>query len=102
MELMKSALQLADRVARNSPSSLYASKAILKRGLDAELFGNGSAWDINEEYMQMVRESADSREGPRAFLEKRDPVWQEGRAKSLPSMDNPIGHGKEDYLGPRR
>ncbi|HWJ10921.1 MAG TPA: enoyl-CoA hydratase-related protein, partial [Nocardioides sp.] len=66
------ALELAEEVAANAPLALAASKQVLVRSTDwplAEMF------DRQEEFVNPVRESADAREGARAFVEKRAPLW---------------------------
>jgi crotonobetainyl-CoA hydratase len=35
----------------------------------------GDAWDINDQLTERLMSSEDAKEGPRAFAEKRKPVW---------------------------
>jgi|YelNatPaOPRAMG01_1025707.scaffolds.fasta_scaffold05351_10 enoyl-CoA hydratase/carnithine racemase len=64
---------LAEKVAGNAPLSLRAMKATVRRCL-SESF---DAW--HQDLLDMarkVRQSKDAKEGVRAFLEKRKPVWR--------------------------
>ena len=66
------ALELAERIARNAPLAVAASKQIIRqtRGLvEAE------AWKWQGPLLAKVFTSEDAKEGPRAFAEKREPKW---------------------------
>jgi enoyl-CoA hydratase len=69
---LKTALELADRVAANAPLALAASKEVMVRSADWPL---DEQFDRQEEYVDPVRRSADAKEGAQAFLEKRAPRW---------------------------
>jgi enoyl-CoA hydratase len=72
-EALAGALELAERITVNAPLAVRASKEIIVRSADwpaAEAFANQG--DI----IRPVFESADAREGARAFAEKRPPVWR--------------------------
>lgn len=75
-EVVPAALALAERICQNAPVAVRASKEIIYRGLDAPLDFPGDAWSVNERYTQLVMQSLDAREGPRAFAEKRRPSWK--------------------------
>jgi enoyl-CoA hydratase len=66
------ALEFAERLAKNAPLALYAIKeaAIRTSGLPLE-----DAFRIEHELSGPVVRSQDAREGPRAFMEKREPVF---------------------------
>jgi enoyl-CoA hydratase len=66
------ALELAERIAKNAPLAVAASKQILRktRGVTEE-----EAWKIQAPLMARVFTSEDAKEGPRAFAEKREPNW---------------------------
>ncbi len=64
---------LAEKIAANAPLSLRAMKATVRRCM-SETF---DAWhDDMLKIARSVRESSDAKEGVRAFLEKRKPVWK--------------------------
>ncbi len=66
------ALALAERIARNAPLSVAASKQIVRasRGCTEE-----ESWALQGPFMKQVFTSEDAKEGPRAFAEKREPKW---------------------------
>jgi enoyl-CoA hydratase len=66
------AMELAERIAKNAPLSVAASKQILRqsRGLTEE-----ESWAMQGSYAAKVFTSEDAKEGPRAFAEKREPKW---------------------------
>jgi enoyl-CoA hydratase len=66
------ALQLAERVARNAPLAVAASKQLIKRsqGLTEAEF-----WELQAEFTPKVFRSEDAKEGATAFAEKRPPNW---------------------------
>jgi enoyl-CoA hydratase len=68
----QTALELAERIARNAPLAVAASKQIMRqtRGL-----GEQDAWALQAPYVREVFASEDAKEGPRAFAEKREPRW---------------------------
>ena len=70
--LMPRALEFADRLKRNAPLAVAAVKeaALRTSGLPLE-----EAFAIESEVSARVTSSGAAREGPRAFMEKRDPVW---------------------------
>jgi enoyl-CoA hydratase len=66
------ALRLAERIAKNAPLALAASKDLMKsaRGLTEEEF-----WEAQKHWQAVVFSSSDALEGSRAFAEKRPPRW---------------------------
>ena len=73
LELRSEAGRLARRIADNAPLSVRAAKAMVHaaagRGLDEAV---EEGWRL----FRPVYESEDAQEGPRAFVEKRPPVWK--------------------------
>lgn len=73
-QALSAALELADRINRNSPLSVRASKRTLL-GIDPEQRRDDDHWRrIAEADAELLR-SADAEEGVRAFVEKREPRW---------------------------
>jgi enoyl-CoA hydratase len=66
------ALGLAERIARNAPLAVATSKRLVKAsvGCTEEEF-----WAFQKPLIPGVFGSGDAKEGPRAFAEKRAPVW---------------------------
>ena len=66
------ALELAERIAKNAPLSVAASKTIVRntQGMTDE-----EAWEYQKPFVRSVFSSEDAKEGPKAFAEKRPPVW---------------------------
>ena len=63
---------MAQVIARNAPLSVKAGKAGLLASSD---FGANAGYAISKAQHRIVYASEDAREGPRAFAEKRAPVW---------------------------
>jgi len=65
--------EIAQRLARNGPLALRKIKEAVLRssGLPLE-----RAYEIENECSAVVMRSQDAREGPRAFMEKREPVFR--------------------------
>ncbi len=66
------AREIADRIARNGP---LAVKAILATLRQTDAMTEAEAFTIEMAEGSRVMQSKDAAEGPRAFLEKRDPVF---------------------------
>ena len=66
------AMDLAERVARNAPLAVAASKQLIKatQGATEEEF-----WALQQPLQMSVFTSEDAKEGPKAFAEKRAPEW---------------------------
>ncbi|MFC0081307.1 crotonase/enoyl-CoA hydratase family protein [Aciditerrimonas ferrireducens] len=71
--LLDEALALAEQIAANAPLAVRWSKKVMKEAMDLP---EAEAWKRNQEATAVVFTSADAMEGPRAFAEKRPPVWQ--------------------------
>ena len=66
------ALALAERIARNAPLAVAASKQLIRATQGAT---EEELWKIQRPHMATVWKSGDAKEGPRAFAEKRPPEW---------------------------
>ena len=75
-ELMTAARALAARIAVNAPLSVQATKRIALGMRDGTLPGDVEPWVLNDLEIKAVMRSEDAKEGPRAFAEKRAPVWK--------------------------
>jgi len=80
-ELMDEARALAQRLMRNSPRAMEATKRLLTRFSDRHLPDDVEAAILAN---VQARSTEDFREGIRAFIEKREPQWPsaESRKKS--------------------
>jgi enoyl-CoA hydratase len=71
-EAVEAAMALAERVARNAPLAVAASKQLVRatQGVTEDEF-----WALQAPLQGSVFTSNDSKEGPKAFAEKRSPEW---------------------------
>jgi enoyl-CoA hydratase/carnithine racemase len=67
-ELHEEVQALAERIAANAPLSVAAAKRMVYQSAP-------DPWAQAEEAWAPVYRSADAQEGPRAFRERRAPVW---------------------------
>ena len=67
------ARHIADRIAKNGPLAVRALVATLH---ETESLREAEAYEIEQRHGFTVMASEDAREGPRAFLDKRDPVFK--------------------------
>ncbi len=75
-ELMDVAKRLAATMLELSPMSLRASKQIVRRGLDEAKIADAYRGQDDYPALKALFRSADSREGPLAFAQKRKPEWK--------------------------
>jgi enoyl-CoA hydratase/carnithine racemase len=71
--VLDEALALAGRIIENAPLSVRYSRQVT---LQAAEVSEEEAWKLSDDATQVVFASADAREGPLAFAEKRAPNWQ--------------------------
>jgi len=72
-DLMKEVRALADRINQNAPLAVRAVKEAARRGLEVPL---EQGLRIEAYLSRIIRDTEDSREGPRAFAEKRPARFQ--------------------------
>lgn len=71
-QVLETAIALAERIAKNGPLSLQATKQLVRTAnTDA-----ARAWELQAEWQPKVFGSEDAKEGATAFIERRDPVWK--------------------------
>ncbi len=72
-KVLEAALELAGRVARNAPLAVQASRNLAARAFTDS---DQQIWNDTFSEFQRIIQSEDAREGPIAFIEKREPRWQ--------------------------
>jgi crotonobetainyl-CoA hydratase len=75
-KLMKTAIDLANRISVNGPLSVKASKRIAMGISDGAIASDAGFWEANNREGRIVTQSQDAKERPLAFAQKRQPVWQ--------------------------
>lgn len=75
-KLMEAAMAMAERIAVNAPLSVQLSKRIANGIIDGAIPADKALWDQCVREGMGVMNSEDAKEGPRAFAEKRAPVWK--------------------------
>jgi enoyl-CoA hydratase len=73
VELMPTAERFARKIAENGPLAVRAIKEAVIRSSGLPL---AEAYQIENEVARDVMRSEDAKEGPRAFMEKRPPVYK--------------------------
>jgi enoyl-CoA hydratase/carnithine racemase len=71
--LVDRAHEVAALVNRNAPLAVRGTRLAIRKGLDLPLH---EAEIMSEAFRERVVRTADAKEGPRAFMEKRDPEWR--------------------------
>lgn len=75
-EALPAAIRLAERVAANAPVAVAQSKRVIHATAHGGSEWVGEVWTVSGDASRAVFATADAREGPRAFREKRPPVWR--------------------------
>jgi enoyl-CoA hydratase/carnithine racemase len=71
--LLERAREIAGIVNRNAPLAVRGTRLAIRKGLDVPL---PEAEIMAEAFRERVVRTDDAKEGPAAFMEKRDPVWR--------------------------
>jgi enoyl-CoA hydratase len=72
-DLLDEAFSYAARITKNAPLAIQATKRSVMEGLKVDL---REAYKNEGRIAQEIFGTEDAKEGPRAFAEKRPPVWQ--------------------------
>lgn len=75
-QVLHAALKMASRITANAPLAVQASKRIALGIQYGKIPSEATAWAQTRAEIGALLRSEDGREGPRAFAEKRSPVWQ--------------------------
>jgi crotonobetainyl-CoA hydratase len=75
-DVLDAALELAARICANAPLAVQASKRIAVGIVDGSVPAEAADWDLSRNETAGVMASRDAVEGPRAFSEKRAPLWE--------------------------
>ena len=72
-QLMERAWAIAGTVNSNAPLAVRGTRLAIRKGLSLPLY---EAELLAESFRERVAKTEDAHEGPRAFMEQRDPRWQ--------------------------
>jgi enoyl-CoA hydratase/carnithine racemase len=72
-EVLQAAEDLADRILKGAPMSVMFIKEAIKKGIELPL---EEGLRLEADLSALIGITEDSKEGPRAFAEKRAPVWK--------------------------
>lgn len=75
-DLMPTALRFARGIVASAPLAIEYSKAAMKEAAAQDDIYPGRGWEIMDRYQELVNATEDADEGPRAFAEKRPPIWK--------------------------
>jgi crotonobetainyl-CoA hydratase len=73
--VVDAALELAERINVNAPLSVQASKRVAYGAVHGRAVLDEPWWEATTRETADMNASQDSKEGPRAFAQKRPPVW---------------------------
>jgi len=72
-DVLKTAEELANRVLKGAPISVVFIKEAIKKGIELPL---EEGLRLEADLSSLIGITEDAKEGPRAFAEKRAPVWK--------------------------
>jgi enoyl-CoA hydratase len=72
-KVLDAALELAEAISRNPPLAVRAARRSVLGGRD---LAEEDRWQLAEREAAALATTEDFAEGPRAFIEKREPVWR--------------------------
>ena len=72
-ELLTEARSLAERIVSSAPLAVQTSRSVAER---AHIDDDETLWRASAEASRAIMQTEDFAEGPRAFIEKRAPVWK--------------------------
>jgi enoyl-CoA hydratase/carnithine racemase len=72
-DVLKAAEELAGRILKGAPMSVLFIKEAIKKGVELSL---DEGLRLEADLSAMIATTEDSKEGPRAFAEKRAPAWK--------------------------
>ena len=72
-QLLDQAVQMAQLMAANAPVAVRSAKAAIHRGAELTL---AEGLRLEQDVASFLYTTEDAKEGPKAFLEKRMPVWK--------------------------
>lgn len=72
-QVLDEAITLAKAIAANAPLAVYAALSVAK---EAMLLSDEESSRIAKAALESLRDTEDFKEGPKAFVEKRTPVWK--------------------------
>jgi enoyl-CoA hydratase/carnithine racemase len=70
-QLMPAAMEYAEKICTNGPLAVQAIKESVLRGLALD-----APYSIERLMSMIIFSTEDAKEGPKAFMEKRAPVWK--------------------------
>ena len=71
-QALAGAMEIADRIAQNGPLAVRLTRKVME---DSAFMTEAEAWALSRETVARNFASQDAKEGPRAFAEKRAPIW---------------------------
>lgn len=75
-QVVEAALELAEKINRNAPLSVQATKRVAHGITDGAVNAEKEDWSRNDTESAALIRSADAREGMTAFAQKRAPEWK--------------------------